>query len=308
MLADTPRAQRGWGLLAMLAVGCSLAWTAGAQEAGPAPPQPKVELIEQGDPWFEVYKLFPGTFAIREPWHWERVISYLMVGEDRALLFDTGTGIGDIRAVVSKLTAGDVVVNSHSHPDHIGGNYQFGIIYGLDDPYTAENARGRSVEDSQRFVPEKAFSRAPPPTFSRETYRIRPYRISRYLKDGEVIELGGRSLEVLLVPGHAPDSLSLLDREQRFVLTGDTFYLGRIFVQDKESLAAFATSAKRLAALAGDVDRILPAHQATLLQAAFLPKLDEAFEAIVQGASEGTEFRPGRREHKFGAFSIVTWE
>ncbi len=296
-------------LLKMLAVSCCLAWTAGAQETRPAPPQPKVELIEQGDPWFEVYKLFPGTFAIREPWHWERVISYLMIGEDRALLFDTGTGIGDIRAVVSKLTAGDVVVvNSHSHPDHIGGNYQFEIIYGLEDPYTAENARGRSVEDSQRFVPEEAFSRAPPPTFSRQTYRIRPYRIARYLKDGEVIDLGGRSLEVMWVPGHAPDALCLLDREQRFVLTGDTFYLGRIFVHDEESLAAFATSAKRLAALAGDVDRILPAHSATLLKAAFLPKFSESVEAIVRGASQGTEFRPGRREHKFGAFSIVTAE
>lgn len=275
-----------------------------AAAAPPASSSPAVEKIEVADPWFEVYEILPDVYAIREPGHWEKVISYLITGKEKALLFDTGTGIGDIRAVVSELTASDVVVvNSHSHPDHIGGNHQFETIYGLDNAYTAANAKGRSVEDSQRFVPERAFSREPPATFSRQTYRIRPYRISRYLEDGEVIDLGERSLEVLLTPGHAPDALCLVDRRGRFVLTGDTFYLGRLFVASApSSLEDYAASATRLGQLVPDLDRVLPAHSATLLKPGFLSRLQEAFAAILSGEAR---FSGDQREARFNGFSIV---
>ncbi len=276
-----------------------------AQPAGSAPPG--VERLEHGHPWFEVHRILPGVIAIREPGHWERVISYLVVGTERALLFDTGTGIADLRALVSELTDREVVVvNSHSHPDHVGGNHRFETVYAPDSDTARQNARGRSIEDSRRLVPERAFSQEPPATFSRETYRIHPYRITRHLEDGEVIDLGGRSLEVVLTPGHAPDALCLLDRAHRVVLTGDTFYLGRLFVHPEPgSLAAYASSAERLAALAGDVDRVLPAHSATRLKATFLPRLHRAFQKILKGRADAEVLPDGRREYRFGLFSIV---
>jgi len=264
----------------------------------------RVEKVEVSDDWFEVYEILPDVFSIREPGHWEKVISYLVVGKERALLFDTGTGISDIRAVVSELTKLDVlVVNSHSHADHIGGNHQFELIYGLDDETTDLNARGRSIEDSQRFVAERAFNRAPPKAFSRKSFRIHPYRLTKTVNDGELIDLGGRSLEVLRTPGHASDALCLVDRAGRFVLTGDTFYLGRLFVgPGASSLADYAKSAARLADLAGDVDRVLPAHSTTLLKPFFLVRLHEAFKAL---SLESTDIEGGEREARFGGFSIV---
>ena len=71
--------------------------------------------------WFVVYVVDPGVFAITEPYQFQEVISYLILGTDRGLLFDTGLGIGNIRKVVDQLTDLDVVVlNSHTHYDHIG--------------------------------------------------------------------------------------------------------------------------------------------------------------------------------------------
>ena len=269
--------------------------------------KPEVERIEQSDPWFEVYRVLPDVYAVREPGHWERVISYLVVGTERALLFDTGTGIGDIRSVIDGLTELEVVVViSHSHPDHVGGNHQFETILAPETEYGRESAKGRSVEDSARFVPERAFSQEPPATFSPETYRIHPWKIARTLVDGEKIDLGGRSLEVLLTPGHSPDSLCLVDRENRFVMTGDTFYLGRIFVASEAgSLDAFAKTATRLAGLAGEVDRVLPAHSATLLQPHFLTQLDEGVRKILKGEAEGEELEDGRTEYRIGRISVV---
>ena len=101
------------------------------------------ERIDDGEGWFEVYRVQPDVYAIYEPGQFEEVVSYLIVGAERTLLFDTGLGIGDIAAVVAPLTTLPVVVlNSHSHYDHIGGNHQFEFIYGPDTAYTRERMAG----------------------------------------------------------------------------------------------------------------------------------------------------------------------
>src|SRR5271169_3626248 len=88
----------------------------------PRPEYKTLERVSVNDPWFEVYKVVPGVFAIYEPHQAEETIGYLIVGEKRALLFDTGMGISDVKKVVTELTKLPIVVlNSHTHDDHVGG-------------------------------------------------------------------------------------------------------------------------------------------------------------------------------------------
>ena len=101
------------------------------------------------DPWFEVYKVAPDTFAIYEPHQAEETISYLIAGKEKALLFDTGMGISDLQKITEQLTRLPVtVLNSHTHNDHVGDNWQFENIYGVDSDFTRQNANGSS-EDAQ---------------------------------------------------------------------------------------------------------------------------------------------------------------
>jgi glyoxylase-like metal-dependent hydrolase (beta-lactamase superfamily II) len=89
---------------------------------------PREGELVQG--WFAVDEPSPGVFRIQEPLHNENVKSFLVVGADRAALIDTGMGVGDIRAVVESLTSLPVVViNSHAHWDHIGGNASFDEVW-----------------------------------------------------------------------------------------------------------------------------------------------------------------------------------
>ena len=106
------------------------------------------------DPWFHVYRMELGVFAIYEPYNFQEVISWLIVGEERALLFDTGTGMSRISAVVRELTRRPVtVVNSHSHYDHIGGNAEFADVRAMDTEFTRGNAGGIGhVEVAQEVV------------------------------------------------------------------------------------------------------------------------------------------------------------
>ena len=118
----------------------------------PRPEYKSLQRVLPEDPWFEVYKVAPGIFAIYEPHQAEEVISYLIVGNKQAVLFDTGMGISDIRKVTTKLTSRPVVVlNSHTHDDHVGGNWQFTFVYGMDTDFTRTNAKG-SREDAQAEI------------------------------------------------------------------------------------------------------------------------------------------------------------
>ena len=109
----------------------------------PRPEYAKLQRIPVGDSWFEVYKVAADVFAIYEPHQFEETISYLILGRERALLFDTGMGIGDLRALTSKLTTLPVtVLNSHTHNDHVGDNWQFDTVYGMDTEFTRQNAKG----------------------------------------------------------------------------------------------------------------------------------------------------------------------
>src|ERR1700733_1017941 len=122
-------------------------------------PRPEYKTIERVpiiDPWFEVYKPAQGVFAIYEPHQAEETISYLMVGEKRALLFDSGMGIGDLKKVIAQLTKLPIIVlNSHTHNDHVGDNWQFSTIYSMDTGFSRQSAKGSNSDAKKEIQPSK---------------------------------------------------------------------------------------------------------------------------------------------------------
>ncbi len=274
----------------------------------PRPEYKRLPRVDSADPWFEVYRARPGVFAIYEPHQWEEVISYLIVGQERALLFDTGLGIGKMRNVVSGLTRLPVtVLNSHTHFDHVGGNADFSDVLNVDSSY----ARGNASGDTNRYgvgdalAPERLCGPLPPGV-TPETYRIRPWKASRPVAEGERIALGGRTLEVLLTPGHTPDSLCLLDRANRLLFTGDTFYLGPIYLYVPETDAdAYAASVSRLARLVPQLDLVLPGHNIPVAEPRYLSRLQKALADVKAGAVQPV-LADGYAEYRFDGFSLLT--
>ncbi len=262
--------------------------------------------VAQSQEWFEVYRVRPGVFALYEPGQFEEVISYLIVGEEQALLFDTGLGIGDMRALVSELTELPVlVINSHTHYDHVGGNHAFDRIWGTDTDYTRAHERGRSHEQVSEFVSEGWIWKATPVGFSRDSYVSRPFSVAARLADGQVLDLGGVAIEVLLTPGHAPDSLCLLDRERRLLFTGDTFYPATLYAHlPGSAFDEYRRTAARLAELASAVDIVLPAHNEPTLPSSELRVFGDAFESMITDDADFVR-TDGLREYNFGRFSIL---
>src|ERR1700722_8307112 len=125
--------------------------------------------------WFEVYRVAPGVFAIYEPHQSEETISYLITGQTQALLFDTGMGIGNIRHVTAQLTRLPIVVlNSYTHADHVGGNWQFDTIFAMDPDSPRATARG-SREAAQAEIAAGEICGDLPKGFDRKAYATMPW-------------------------------------------------------------------------------------------------------------------------------------
>jgi glyoxylase-like metal-dependent hydrolase (beta-lactamase superfamily II) len=265
-----------------------------------------LERIPIGDPWFEVYKVVPGVFAIYEPHQAEETIGYLIVGEKRALLFDTGMGISDIKKVVGELTKLPIVVlNSHTHDDHVGGNWEFSMIYGMDTDFTRQNARG-SREDAQAEITPDQICGTLPKGFDSKAYATLPWKITAYTHDGDRFDLGGRTLEVIATPGHTPDAISLLDRANGLLFTGDTYYPAPIWLFRPETdLDAYAVSIRRLAALAPQVRVVIGAHNLPVASPAVLPRLVTAFDAVRVGKVKPAADSPGKVLYKVDDISFL---
>lgn len=240
--------------------------------------------------WFEVREVEPGIFGILEPHQWQQVISWLVIGSEQALLIDTGNGIGDIAAVVRSLTDRPVtVINTHSHYDHVGGNYQFPEIAALRTDYGVASAAGKPNAAVRDEASAGALCQPLPPGVTAENHVIRPFSVVRWLADGYRLDIGGREIELLAVPGHSPDSIALLDRTSGLLWTGDTYYPGDIWLFDPDTdYAAYYRSIERLAALAPMLEKVLPAHDVLVADPADLVAARDAYRRILRGELQAT--------------------
>lgn len=272
----------------------------------PRPEYKTLERVPISDSWFEVYKVVPGVFAIYEPHQAEETIGYLIVGDKRALLFDTGMGISDVKKVMSELTKLPIVVlNSHTHDDHVGGNWQFSTIYGMDTDFTRENARGSRADAQAEITPDQICGTLPT-GFDAKAYSTRPWKITAYTHDGDRLDLGGRTVEVIATPGHTPDAISLLDRANGLLFTGDTYYPAPIWLFRPETdLDAYAASIRRLAALAPQIKVVIGAHNIPVASPAVLPRLVAAFDAVRAGKIKLAPDSPGKVLYKVDDISFL---
>lgn len=266
----------------------------------------RLERVRSPDPWFEVYKVAPGVFALYEPRQAEEAISYLIVGASRALMFDTGLGIGNIRRVAQSLTSLPVtVVNSHTHNDHVGGNWQFDSIEGMDTAFTRASAKGSTADAQAELAPGNVCGPLPA-GFDAQAYSTRPWHISRWIHDGDKMDLGGRMVEVITTPGHTPDSICLLDRSSGLLFTGDTFYPGTIWLYRPETdLDAYARSVERLAGLAPHLHMLLCAHNEAVADPSVLPKLVAAFNEVRAGRIRSAPAGSGKVVYRVGGISFL---
>jgi glyoxylase-like metal-dependent hydrolase (beta-lactamase superfamily II) len=266
------------------------------------------ERVAVSTDWFDVYRVEDGVYGFVESKQFQEAISYLIVGTKRALMFDTGIGLMPIRPLVERLTSLPVdVINSHTHYDHVGGNAEFDRILAVATPYTTANQAGFPHSDLAGEVAPESFCSGPPAGADTASFHTRAWRATNAIADGDTLDLGGHTLEVLHTPGHTPDALMLLDRERGLLFTGDSYYDGTIWLFVPETdLDAYERSMTRVAALAPGLRRLLPAHNTVSADPANLTRALDALRQVRRGEVSGIDLGDQKRFFRFSPFSILT--
>ena len=188
-------------------------------------PPPLLEMQNEGpsvvwfDDYYTVQSIDERTFAIGETRYFQQNFNYLIAGEDRAILFDAGTGARDIREVANSLTSVPLTfVPSHLHYDHVGNGVDFERVALVDLPHL----KNRAVNDQLSLQRFEHLGEG-------EGYQTPTLSIHEWLTVNTKFELGGRGLWVLYTPGHTEDSISLYDAESGYLFSGDFLYPGELY-------------------------------------------------------------------------------
>lgn len=218
--------------------------------------------IPVSDNWFEVLKLPNGVYAFWEPGHADAVNSFLITGSSRHVLYDTGLGFSSIGKAVEEVmgleqlpTLPLMVVNSHNHLDHNGGNRDFPQVWIMDDPWGMQRLTTGITGDARTafhaywddFKDHPGVRR--PEGFDPTAFEIPPYPKENInlLKDGDTVDLGNRSFRVVHTQSHTPDGLALYDETNKVFFGGDVFLGDRFLVLDLDRLASDLDRVQNLA-------------------------------------------------------------
>jgi hydroxyacylglutathione hydrolase len=257
------------------------------------PAKPNLAEGRMVDDYWAVQNIDANTYALGEPRYYQANYAYLIVGARRALLFDAGSGTRDITGVVASLTHLPVtLMPSHLHYDHTGGIAPFTSVAMIDLPDTRADVTNGKLTPS-RYEYLGMIDGLVPPTFS----------VTEWVKPGTTMDLGGRTVRVLHVPGHTHSSVALYDATTHQLFAGDFIYPTTLYAAlPGASLAEYlATTQELLATLPADT-KIWTAHccrvgerpSAPWLTMTDLRDLNVALNAIRSGASHSTGFYPRR--------------
>ena len=175
---------------------------------------------------FQIHAYNEDFYVLRQAafTNYEKPFLYLIFGQDKAILFDTGAGKANVADAVNgivrmwlrnhkRVSIPLIVAHSHAHGDHVAGDPQFADRPGI-------TLVGRDTASVRAF-----------------------FGIAHWPSDVASYDLGDRILDILPIPGHEASSIAVYDRRTHILLTGDTFYPGRLYVRDGK---AFTASIQRL--------------------------------------------------------------
>jgi len=249
--------------------------------------------------WFSVERIDCDTYAISEYRHWEETHCYLLCGTERALLIDTGLGVGNIKEVVQGLTGLPItVVTTHAHWDHIGGHKYFDHI----EVHEAERDWLAVRFPIPLQVVKNNLTAKPcafPESFDLESYSLFHGIPTETFADGDCFDLGNRHVSVIHTPGHSPGHCCFYEPERKYLYSGDLIYRGCLdaFYPTTDP-KLFCDSVKRIETL--HVDRILPAHHQLVISDDMIRDVAKAFEELEKQG----KLKHGEGIFDFGEFQI----
>lgn len=186
---------------------------------------------------------------------------FLLAGENKALLIDSGMQVHNAKEIAEGLVDLPIeLLNTHADMDHVGSNEEFDSFYM--NPAEASNYYNTN----------------------KKTGTIIP------VSDGDIIDLGGREIEIITLPGHTPGSIAALDINNRVLISGDPIQDGDIFMFGvQREMHAYLLSLEKLEKHKERFDTIYPSHGTFPVEPELIDALHEGAIRVMNGEVEGSD-------------------
>ncbi len=194
---------------------------------------------------------------------------YLIKGSEQDILIDTGYGFGNLLEAVRKVTSKEIVViNTHGHPDHVGSNDLFKVVY--------QSAMAK-VDFREAFGKKLNFD-----------YEVRE------VKNNQTIEIAGVNLTFFECPSHSNSDIVILDERDRALFVGDIIDPGQVlFVEYDDSKETYIDrvelhldTMQMIKGMSDKFDLLYPAHNGTPVDKSYLDGIIVLDNKIIDGTAE----------------------
>ena len=250
-------------------------------------------------------EIAPNTYEIGE---FDCASIFLLIGDEQAMVIDTGVGVGDLKGFIRTLTDKPLMVCfTHDHVDHVGGASAFdnAYVHSNDMPdFAMGGGLGLSIDRRLRYIRWIAERERGtyPYNLDEDVTEWGPCPPLHPLEDGQVIDLGNRKVTVYWCPGHTPGSVTFLDEQSRTLFLGDACNCNLGFGSNVPGTRRFTSIEKalrylqRLQSLQTQYDRYFNGHYdfrplGEPLGADVLPDAIAACAQLVAGTAK-VELRP----------------
>ncbi|WP_377290504.1 MBL fold metallo-hydrolase [Rhizobium sp. SG2393] len=203
--------------------------------------------------WYRVTRLSDDVSLIAEPYIQEfyRCNVWHVRGRDGDMLVDSGMGVVSLREWVPLVTERPLTaVASHTHFDHIGCHHEFECraVHAAEADLLAHPTRENTLADP--YVTDDIFDALPPEPYCSRCYAVKAAPATRILEDGDIIDLGDRTFEVIHTPGHSPGGIALYEKATQILFSGDIVYDGPLIEDTYHANAEdYSRSMERLLSL-----------------------------------------------------------
>ena len=204
----------------------------------------------------EIIQMNEATWRIEDG----MVRMFLLAGTKEALLVDSGMRTPNAREIAESITDLPIrLINTHADRDHVAGNGGFASFY----MSPREEELYRNNGGTGELVP---------------------------VKQGDIIDLGDRVLEIIDLPGHTPGSIGILDVKNRVLIGGDSIQDGRIYMFGAHrNLQDYIASLEKLSAYEGRFDEVYASHSSVSVPPSIIPKLIAGAKQIQAGEASYEE-------------------
>lgn len=226
--------------------------------------------------YFKVIKMENDIYRICEP---QNIYTTVILGKEKALVIDTGHGFGNVRKVIEEITDLPlIVVNTHSHLDHVGGNYNFDEVHinfkELPNYYYNQKEKDLMIKSFEKLLKTKGIQMWPD-EFDKENFLTTTTKKFLPLENHQIIDLGDRKIELIEVPGHTIGHMALLDQKTGILFSGDAVSTALwLYYENGITLEAYCENLEGLKKypikgfLSAHVQKILPLRLIDVLQEA----------------------------------------